>query len=209
MNASFGTKPQRQAIPGSGLLTVGWKMFTSNYPEGSSWLKNSFLHRIRFPVDIPKAEIGVAIKGPSEAVAPHFPNSLNVITEGGKVKFTLKGKTGFGSVGPTFCSRSQMRATALSYACFWNRKQSGGPSSSAGKCIRLRILIENSGISSHTVRLIKGYYSHAGELWPLSWVTWGKKLSHGEAEWAGGSGLPVRRVIVKHCLVMLALPLAE
>lgn len=28
-----------------------------------------------------------------------------------------------GSVGPTFCSRSQMRATALSYACFWNRKQ--------------------------------------------------------------------------------------
>jgi hypothetical protein len=53
-------------------------------------------------VNIPKVKISVPIKGPSQTVALHLPNSPNVITEGGKVKFTMKGKTGFGSMGPHF-----------------------------------------------------------------------------------------------------------
>lgn len=47
-------------------------------------------------MNIPKVNISVPIKGPPQTVVLHCPNSLNVITEGGKVKFTLKG---FGSVG--------------------------------------------------------------------------------------------------------------
>lgn len=41
----------------------------------------------------------MSIKGPAKTVAPQLQNPLDVITEQGKVKFTLS-ETGFVSVGP-------------------------------------------------------------------------------------------------------------